>query len=125
MKHCVCVIEESVLAVGFHNFYVYVKTPPRANDLPVLPDFINAAMTCKLVDEQLQKAGYLPVSAAIPGQESTVVPSLADFVLNEFWAVDFLFYDPQGKYIRRQVYEMQLGYTLKDHTDTTVEKVSS
>lgn len=123
MKHCVCVIEESVLAMGFHNFYVYVNTPPRANDLPTLPPSINKDMNIKLLEERLDQTGYLPVSAAIPGQESTVVPSLADFVLNEFWAVDFLFYDPQGKFIRRQLYEMQLGSILKDRP-SGAEKVS-
>jgi len=110
MKHCICVIEESVIGIGLHNFYVYVKTPPRDNDLPTLPDIINQGMNIQLVDELLEKADYKKVEEEIPG---VIVPTLAEFVLNEFWAVDFLFYDPQGKFIRRQLYEMQLGAILR------------
>lgn len=113
MKHCICVIEESVVGVGLHNFYVYVKTPERTNDLPTLPDALNSEMKLAGVELELKAHEYKAVGEALPGT-NFIVPSLAEFVLNEFWAVDFLFYDPQGNFIRRQLYEMQLGSILKD-----------
>jgi len=122
MKHCVCVIEESVVGIGLHNFYVYVKTPERVNDLPTLPDCLNSDMKLAGVELELKANQYKPVGEALPGT-GFIVPSLAEFVLNEFWAVDFLFYDPQGKFVRRQLYEMQLGSILKNGSKT--EKVSS
>jgi len=113
MKHCVCVIEESVVAVGLHNFFVYVKTPERDNDLPTLPDTVNSDMTPSQTEQELVGIhGYKQIGEALPGT-GFIVPSLAEFVLNEFWAVDFLFYDPQGKFVRRQLYEMKLGSILK------------
>jgi len=122
MKHCVCVIEESVVGIGLHNFYVYVKTPERVNDLPTLPDCLNSDMKLAGVELELKANQYKQIGEALPGT-GFIVPSLAEFVLNEFWAVDFLFYDPQGKFVRRQLYEMQLGSILKSGSKT--EKVSS
>lgn len=113
MRHCVCIIEESVIAEGFHNFYVYVKTPPEQNDLPVLPEDITAGFTLKAAKEMLEGDDYKILAEAVPGLSNSNVLSLAEFVLFEFWAVDYLFYNPQGQFIRRQSYEMQLAQNIK------------